>query len=44
MCNKDIIFCVFYYLGFISIVGAFVAGLFIISDWRKRKRSEREES
>jgi len=40
LCDKDLIFCFFYYLGFLSIAGALAAGLFIISDWRKKKRME----
>ncbi|SNZ06414.1 hypothetical protein SAMN06265182_0668 [Persephonella hydrogeniphila] len=40
MCEKDILFCIFYYLGYIAIAGALVAGFFIFLDWKKRKEQE----
>jgi len=39
MCEKDIIFCTFYYLGFVAIAGGFLAGWFIFSDYKKYKES-----
>ncbi|NPA16653.1 hypothetical protein [Persephonella sp.] len=42
MCEKDIIFCAFYYFGFIAIGGGFLAGWFIFSDYKKY-REELEE-
>ncbi len=44
MCDKDILFCVFYYLGYIAIAAALTAGIFIFIDWIKsRKEKEQEE-
>ncbi|WP_293446097.1 hypothetical protein [Persephonella sp.] len=43
MCEKDILFCIFYYFGYIAIGGAFAAGWFIFSDWMKRKKQEEQE-
>lgn len=42
MCDKDLLFCIFYYLGYVSIAGALTAGFFIISDWLKKKKEEQE--
>ncbi len=39
MCGKDILFCTFYFLGFVSIVSAFFAGVYIILDWLREKRA-----
>ncbi len=44
MCDKDILFCIFYYLGFIALGGAFLAGVIIVIDWMKSKKEEKEES
>ncbi len=38
MCDRDILFCIFYYLGFIAVGGAFFAGWFIISSALSQKR------
>lgn len=35
--EKDILFSIFYYLGYISITGAFLAGIIIFSDWWKNR-------
>ncbi len=43
MCEKDILFCIFYYLGYLAIGGAFFAGWFIITDHLKRKKQEERE-
>ncbi|WP_255326844.1 hypothetical protein [Persephonella sp. KM09-Lau-8] len=43
MCEKDILFCIFYYLGYISIGGALFAGFFIFMDWMKGKKQEKQE-
>jgi hypothetical protein len=43
MCEKDILFCIFYYFGYIAIAGAFGAGWFIFSDWYKRRKTEEQE-
>ena len=40
MCGKDILFCSFYYLGYIAIGVVLFAGFFIISDWMKKKKEE----
>ncbi|WP_338151267.1 hypothetical protein [Persephonella sp. IF05-L8] len=40
MCEKDILFCIFYYFGYVSIGGALLAGVFIFMDWMKRKKQE----
>lgn len=43
MCDKDILFCIFYYLGYVAIGGALFAGVFIFTDWLKRKKQEEQE-
>ncbi len=43
MCEKDILFCIFYYLGYIAIGAALFAGFFIFSDWMKRRKQEEKE-
>lgn len=43
MCEKDILFCVFYYLGYVAIIGVFIAGGFVFSDWYKKKKLEEQE-
>jgi len=40
MCSGDFLFCIFYFLGFISMVGAFGAGIFIIWNSLKNKNDE----
>ena len=39
----DPIFKFFYYLGYVYIVGALLAGLYITYDWWKEKKREEEE-
>ncbi len=43
MCDKDILFCVFYYLGYIAITAAIIAGIFIFADWIKSKKEKEQE-
>ncbi len=43
MCNKDILFCIFYYLGFIALGGAFLAGIIVTIDWIKIKNKKEEK-
>jgi len=40
MCEKDFLFCAFYYLGYVAIGGALLAGWFIITDYLKNKKEE----
>ncbi len=42
MCEKDILFCIFYYLGYVAISGALIAGGFIIADYIKYKKEMEE--
>ena len=39
----DPIFKFFYYLGFIYIIGALLAGLYITYDWLKERRGDGED-
>ncbi len=43
MCDKDILFCVFYYLGFLAIGGAIFAGWFIFTDYLNHKEDQKED-
>ncbi|WP_456392848.1 hypothetical protein [Persephonella sp.] len=42
MCDKDVLFCIFYYLGFFAIGGALFAGWFIFTDYMKYKKELEE--
>ncbi len=39
MCDKDFLFCTFYYLGYIAIGIFFSAGIYIFFDWIKERES-----
>jgi len=43
MCEKDLLFCVFYYLGFLAISGAVFAGWFIFTDYLKHEKEDKRE-
>jgi len=40
MYEKDILFCIFYYLGYVSIIGAFIGGLYITLNWRRNRKKK----
>ncbi len=41
MCHRDLLFCIFYYLGFLSIGGVLGAGIFII--WKSLKNRKNKK-
>ena len=42
MCDKDWLFCVFYYLGYVGVAGALFAGWFIFMDYFRSKTTQEE--
>jgi len=41
MCHQDFLFCIFYYLGFLSVFGAIGADIFIIWNSFKSKKNRK---
>ncbi len=42
MCSGDFLFCIFYFLGFLSMAALFGAGMFIIWNSLKNKNDKEE--